>query len=153
MTIRPTQSRDIADMQTILDETQLFPSTFLPDMIAGFLDTKDGSQLWLSCESEGSITGFCFAEPEPHTDGTWNMRALAVLPTTQRNGHGAALVAALEAQLAADGHRILIVDTSGAEAYAQARAFYAAQHYEDAARIRDFWAAGDDKVTFRKTLI
>lgn len=52
----------------------------------------------------------------------------------------------------ADGVRILLADTSGTEDFAATRGFYAAKGYTEEARIRDFWAAGDDKVTFRKAL-
>ena len=54
--------------------------------------------------------------------------------------------------LQAKGARILIADTSGTEAFAPPRAFYAANGYAEEARIRDFWATGDDKVVFWKAL-
>jgi len=80
------------------------------------------------------------------------MLALAVHPHVQGKGYGAALVRAAEAHLREAGHRILIVDTSGTDDFAQTRAFYAHLGYAEEARIRDFWADGDDKVTFRKAL-
>lgn len=86
------------------------------------------------------------------TDGTFNMLALAVHPSSQAQGHGAALVAEMESFLAAGGGRLLIVETSGANALAAARAFYRAAGYGEEATIRDFWAAGDDTVVFRKEL-
>jgi len=65
------------------------------------------------------------------------MLALAMHRDCQGNGMDAALVAAAAARLGAQGQRILIVETSGTEDYA---------------RIRDFRAAGDDKVIFRNAL-
>ena len=55
------------------------------------------------------------------TEGTWNMLALGVSPDHHRSGLGRALVAAAEPMLAARDARLLIVDTSGTEAFAQAR--------------------------------
>ena len=46
----------------------------------------------------------------------------------------------------------MIVDTSGTEAFAETRAFYRKNGYTEEARIRDYWADGDDKITFRKPL-
>ena len=46
----------------------------------------------------------------------------------------------------------MIVDTSGTDDFAMTRKFYSQNGYEEEARIRDFWADGDDKVIFRKAL-
>lgn len=80
------------------------------------------------------------------------MLAIAVLPDHQGKGVGGAIVNALEGLLQQGGHRVLIADTSGADAFESTRAFYRKNGYEEAARLRDFWAEGDDKVTFWKSL-
>ncbi|WP_424974400.1 GNAT family N-acetyltransferase [Dinoroseobacter sp. S124A] len=76
------------------------------------------------------------------------MLALAVRPDLQGKRLGAALAHAVEQHLKEKGQRVLIVDTSGTEDFALTRKFYAQNGYEDGARIRDFWAEGDDKVIF-----
>ena len=58
----------------------------------------------------------------------------------------------VESQLADEGGRILLVDTSGKEEFKRTRTFYDMLGYEREARIRDYWSSGDDKVTFRKVL-
>ena len=149
--IKPTVSSDVPALQTVLDETGLFPSEMLHDMLAGFLG--DASEdIWLTCHLQDQAVGFCYAVPEQLTEGTWNMLALAVLPAHQGSGCGAALVTYLEALLRERGQRILIVDTSGSEDFAPTRRFYKTIGYAEEARIRDFWAKGDDKVTFWKRL-
>ena len=80
------------------------------------------------------------------------MLAIAVLPSSQGLGHGGALVAHLEAVLRRRKQRILIVDTSGVDAFARTRDFYRKSGYTEEARIRDFWATGDDKIVFWKSL-
>ncbi len=149
--IQPTVLQDVPALQRLVDETGLFPSGLLPDMVAGFLG-DDPQDIWLTCHLDGTPVGFCYAVPEQMTAGTWNMLALAVLPVHQGQGLGARLVARLETLLEARGQRILIVDTSGTGEFALTRRFYAKNGYDEEARIRDFWADGDDKVTFRKAL-
>lgn len=152
MDIRPTLAADIPAMEVVLDATGLFPSEMLADMIAGYLADQVEGEIWLSCDVDGVVQGFCYARAEALTDGTWNMLAIAVAPSCQGLGCGGAICARLEATLASQGQRILIADTSGTDDFQQARAFYAKQGYSEEARIRDFWQAGDDKVTFRKAL-
>lgn len=139
-------------MKRVLEGTDLFPADMLPDMLAGFLAGDTSGQLWLTCEEDGVAIGFCYAIPEPLTEGTWNMLAIAVLPSRQGHGAGKALVSRLESDLKSQGNRLLIVDTSGADGFAATRAFYRNTGYEEEARIRDFWSVGDDKIIFRKAL-
>jgi ribosomal protein S18 acetylase RimI-like enzyme len=153
MNIRPTKHGDLADLQQVLDSTELFPSEMLPQMVGNFLSGDDGSNLWLTCEIDGKAVGFCYAVPEKLTDRAWNMLALAVLPLLQGKGHGGALVAQLETTLRGRGQRIVIADTSGVDAFAQTREFYRKNGYAEEARIRDFWAEGDDKIVFWKSLV
>jgi len=152
MNVRQTRSADLSGIEAVLDETPLFPKEILGDLIAGFLSEQESEDLWLTCEKGGTIAGFCYAVPEMMTDGTWNMLAIGVHPSRQGTGCGRALVAHLETALKERGNRILIVDTSSSDDYAEARAFYVKNGYEEEARIRDFWSAGDDKITFRKAL-
>ena len=149
--IKPAISDDIADLQAVVKQTQLFPSEMLPDMLAASR-AEDGMALLLTCHLDGVAVGLCYAVPEDLADGTWNMRALAVRPDQQGKRLGTALVASAEQHLKAKGQRILIVDTSGTDDFALTRAFYAKNGYDEEARIRDFWAEGDDKVVFRKAL-
>ena len=106
----------------------------------------------MTCHVDGVAVGLCFAEHEKLTDRTWNMLALVVLPDLQGKNVGTALVQAMEDHLRSKGQRILVVDTSGKDEFALTRKFYVKNYYEEEARIRDFWAKGDDKVTYRKAL-
>jgi ribosomal protein S18 acetylase RimI-like enzyme len=86
------------------------------------------------------------------TTGTWNLYLIAIHPNRQGQGYGAALIAHLEQSLAARGERVLIVETSGLPAFDRTRAFYRKIGYEEEARIREFYQAGEDKIVFRKAL-
>lgn len=149
--IKPTTSDDVAGLTAVLDGTELFPSDMLPDMLAPAL-AGETEAFGLTCHHAGQAVGLCYTVPEELADGTWNMLALAVRPDLQGKGLGAALVSAAERHLKGNGQRILIVETSGTDDFALTRKFYAQNGYEEEARIRDFWADGDDKVIFRKAL-
>jgi ribosomal protein S18 acetylase RimI-like enzyme len=149
--IKPTSDNDVVGLQAVLDGTGLFPSEMLPDMLAPAL-AGETEAFWLTCHSNGEAVGLCYTVPEDFADGTWNMLALGVRPDLQGKRLGAALVAAAEQHLRDKGQRILIVDTSGTDDFALTRKFYVQNGYEEEACIRDFWADGDDKVTFRKAL-
>ena len=155
VTVRTLRNDDLPAIATIIDATELFPSEMLPDMTASFTSGAEpdaADDVWLTATLDGEPAGVCFAKPEDLTDGTWNMLALAVSPDHQGGGLGAAMTNDLERRLAGRGVRILIVDTSGTDDFALTRKFYEKQGYGPEARIRDYWAAGDDKVTFRKAL-
>jgi len=154
MMIRQTKQQDTPAMQAILDATDLFPAEILPDMLDDFLGNREDGDLWLTCERDGAVIGFCYAVPEPMAEGTWNMLAIAVLPDCQGTGAGTLLARHLEEALRGgeDEARILIADTSGTDAFARTRDFYRRNGYTEEARIRDFWGAGDDKVVFWKSL-
>ena len=152
MIVRPTLDSDIPELKLVLEGTRLFPSEMLAGMMSGYLSDGSCGDIWLTCERDGRAIGFCYAAPEPLTEGTWNMLAIAVLPEVQGIGAGNAVVAELERILREQGHRVLIVDTSGSSQFEDTRSFYRKNGYTEEARIRDFWAAGDDKIVFWKAL-
>lgn len=154
--IRPLAEADLPAIAAIAAAHEMFPPEMLPDMTAVFLAASDANaadEIWTVAALDGSPVGFCYAVPEQLAAGTWNMLALAVSPDHQGIGIGATLTNDLERRLRERGDvRILIVDTSGTDRFAPTRRFYEKQYYEPEARIRDYWAEGDDKVTFRKAL-
>lgn len=149
--IHPTTPNDIPGLQAVIDRTTLFSSDMLPGMLAPtFAGETDA--FWLTCHHDNMPVGLCYTTPEELAEGTWNMLALAVDPDLQGKGFGSALVRAAEQHLRDKDQRLLIVETSGTAAFAQTRKFYAENGYEEEARLRDFWADGDDKIVFRKSL-
>ncbi len=156
--VRPTRREDLSDLQRVLDTTGLFPSEMLPEMLGDSLSQglecapEAGHDIWLSCVTKGVVAGFCMAVPEKLTEGTWNMLAIAVLSEKQGDGLGSLILRELEAALRDRKQRLLIVDTSGSDAFAATRSFYRKNGYVEEARIRDFWAPGDDKIVLWKAL-
>jgi ribosomal protein S18 acetylase RimI-like enzyme len=58
----------------------------------------------------------------------------------------------VEQNLVARGGRMLLVETSGLSGFENTRAFYKKLGYDEEARIREFYQAGEDKIVFRKVL-
>ncbi len=152
MNVRLTTKGDIPDLKEVLRETGLFPADMLPELLDSFLSAGESEDYWLTCEHDGSAIGFCDAVPEKLAEGTWNMLAIAVSPEHQGTGAGRAMVDHLESGLRKAGHRVMIADTSGTYEFANTQEFYRKRGYTEEARIRDFWAAGDDKIVFWKAL-
>jgi ribosomal protein S18 acetylase RimI-like enzyme len=78
------------------------------------------------------------------TRGTFDLYWVCVDPEAKGRGIGRGLVAKMEEELAAEGGRLVRVETAGSPEYASTRAFYDAIKYEVVARIRDFYWAGND---------
>lgn len=148
--IRPLERRDLGRVAYLVDENEMFPSDMLADMSAAFF-AGDENQRWLVFD-DGQVDAVCYFMPEAIADRVWNLLMIAVDPKRHGEGIGSKLMQAVETQLAEKGVRILLVDTSGRGEFERTRAFYDMLGYEREARIRDYWAEGDDKITFRKVL-
>jgi ribosomal protein S18 acetylase RimI-like enzyme len=153
LVVRPAHHHDMPHLSHIINQTDLFPSELLPDMIASFLaNPNDGNDRWLTCELNGSVVGFCFAVLEKLTIGTWNMLALAVAPTHQGQGVGSQIIKELESILKQINQRLLIVESSSLPEFLKTCQFYEKNGFIREAKIRDFWALGNDKIVFWKSL-
>ena len=148
--IRPLVRSDLERVAYLVDENEMFPSDMLKDMTDGYWGGDD-RQRWLVFD-DGEVDAVCYYTPEGLADGVWNLLMIAVDPNRHGNGLGSQLMRFVERQLAREGNRMLIVDTSGKDEFRRTRAFYDMLDYEREARIRDYWSNGDDKVTFRKVL-
>ncbi len=149
--IRRVVREDVSWLKTIIDANKLFPIEMLDGMIAQYFDERSCPDIWLTFE-DGSPIAVAFCAPEQMTEGTWNLYLLAVHPDHQGRGIASTMVNYVERTLSERGERLLLVETSGLDTFAQARAFYRSCGFEEEARIREFYQSGDDKIVFRKLL-
>ncbi len=152
LTIRPVEASDLPALKTILGTIELFPPEMLDDMINDFLTNPETNAIWFAAEQEAELLALAYCDQEMLTEGTFNLYAIGVRADLQSRGIGAQMMQYLEAYLQERKHRILIVETSGSPTFAATRRFYEKIGYTQEARIRDFWAKGDDKVIFWKNL-
>lgn len=143
--VRAMAPADHASAGALAEAAGLFPADMLPG-----LAQEEGARLFVA-EGPGLI-GLAYAVPEMMTEGTWNLRAIAVAEDARRRTAGRALMEAAEMAAKQAGGRMMIVDTSGQPGFAGARAFYTALGYGLEATIRGYWAEGDDKITYCKRL-
>ena len=152
--IRPTTPDDTTALIAIADEIGFQPNELedLSEMLVDYFGCdSDSDRFWITDDDNGPV-GVAYCEPERMTDETWNLQFIAIRPDRQGQGRGATLLRYVEQTLTARGGRMLLVETSGLPGFFRTRAFYASCGYEEEARIRDFYAAGDDKIVFRKML-
>lgn len=148
--VRPSVAADCNQLADIAGDT-LFPSDMLEGMIAPFL-SGDTDALWLSAMRDEQVVGFAFACVEPMTNGSWNLKAIGVMPQVHRSGIGRMLMDALEVALRKRAARVLVIDTASGADQEAARAFYPALGFRQTGVIPEFWDVGEDKVTFSKLL-
>ncbi|MDJ0653846.1 MAG: GNAT family N-acetyltransferase [Xanthomonadales bacterium] len=149
MSSRPAVPADIPAIRHVLQDTALFPSELLEELIHPFFHDDSHGEHWFVHDSDREgVIGFGFVRPEPLADGTWNLVAIGVRNHMQGRGVGAAMMRYVEEHLA--DQRVLIVETSSVPEYARTRRFYSNLGFAHEATIRDYWAAGDDKVIFWK---
>jgi ribosomal protein S18 acetylase RimI-like enzyme len=98
------------------------------------------------------LVGYACFGATPSTDRTYDLYWIAVHPDAQHAGAGSALMRAVERQLVSRPARLMIVETSSRDDYAPTRRFYNKRGYEEAARLRDFYAPGDDRVVLSKRM-
>ena len=99
---------------------------------------------------EEVLVGYACWGPTPATDRTWDLYWIAVDTALQGAGIGTILLEEVERRLVGQHARMLIAETSSRSDYAATRGFYERRGYAEAARVRDFYAPGDDRIIFVK---
>ncbi len=152
--IRPTTPDDTAALIALADAIGFQPNEIeeLGEMLTNYFGGNRGRDHFWVTDDDGEPVGVAYYAPERMTEGTWNLYLIAVRPDLQGQGRGTALLRYVEQALTARGERVLLVETSGLASFERTRAFYRKCGYDEEARIRDFYKAGDDKIVYRKTL-
>jgi len=99
-----------------------------------------------------NLVGYACWGPTPGTEATWDLYWIVVDRERQGAGVGTQLLRETERRLAADGCRLVVVETSSRADYAPTRRFYEARGFTRAATISGYYAPGDDLVIYTKDL-
>lgn len=150
--IRVVQTNDIDGLKKVCDSSGLFPSEYLDDMIADYLNNSETQDIWFTYIDDNKPVAIGYCVPEKFTNGTYNLLAIGVLQNTQRKGIASEMMNYIEQTVKSKQGRILIVETSNDEAQIGARKLYEKLGYTKEAIIRDFWNDGEDKIVFWKKL-
>ena len=103
-------------------------------------------------EAADAIAGYACYGPTPLTEGVFDLYWIAVHPKAQGCGVGRELIKCVENDIRSRGGRMLLIETSSRKEYDATIGFYKRTNYELAARIKNFYRIGDDKLIFLKEL-
>ncbi len=151
--IRETTNTDSDALLAIVKSSGQFDENALAhvkETLTGYL-AGESEDLWFTAD-DGEPIEVAYCAPEPVTDGTWNLLMLWTRHDRNGQGHGSALVSRVEQVLTERDARLLIVETSGLPDFEDARNFYSKCGFTQEARIKNFFAAGDDKIIYTKLL-
>ena len=127
------------------------PPTELPPPTSRFPLPTSSDYLFLGAFTpEDELAGYACYGPTPGTDRTFDLYWIAVDPAMHRAGIGTTLLNEVERRLKGRHARMLVVETSSRSDYAPTRGFYGRRGYNETARVRDFYAPGDDRIIFTK---
>ena len=151
--IRETIQTDSDALLAIIESSGQFDENGLAHVKETLNDyfAGESEDLWFTAD-DGEPVGVAYCAPEPVTDGTWNLLMLWTRRDRNGQGHGSALVNHLEQILTEREARLLIVETSGLPDFENARNFYDKCGFTQEARIKNFFAVGDDKIVYTKML-
>lgn len=101
-------------------------------------------------EIDGALSGWACWGPTPGTEGTFDLYWIVVDAGRHGSGVGSQLMDEMHRRIAGRA-RLVLIETSGRADYATTRAFYARHGYHLVSTIPDFYAPGDDRVTYARS--
>ena len=153
MIVKTTQQHR-AQLLAIIEANGQFDADGLA-YVASTLDAylaNSQEAIWLTALTNAAPVGVAYCAPEPVTDGTWNLLMLWLQDGFEGKGFAQALVAEIENELRARNARLLLVETSQLPDFERARKFYKNYGFQLEAEVKDFFAAGDNKLIYTKAL-
>jgi D-alanine-D-alanine ligase len=153
------QESDAAAVQALVAATGFFSEAELQIAVELVEETlsrgKESDYEFVFADAPGKpgrLLGYTCYGPIPETHSSYDLYWIAVSPEQQRQGLGHELLQETEQLARQQGARRMFVDTSGREQYTPTRNFYERMGYRAEARLIDFYAPGDDKVIYAKSL-
>ncbi len=107
---------------------------------------------FLFAEIDRSLAGYVCYGPVPGTSGSYDLYWIAVAPERQGRGIGRDLLQRTEALVGGAGGRQIYIETSSRAQYRPTHGFYLAAGYTLEANLKDFYAPGDGKLIYRRSL-
>ncbi|WP_298540766.1 N-acetyltransferase [uncultured Aquimarina sp.] len=150
--IRKVKKEDVVSLKEVLDSSGLFPSHLLEEMINNYFNDGSSTDIWFTAINKDKPISIGYCAPERLTEGTYNLYAIAVHKDYQGKGIGKKKMDYIENLLRENGHRVLIVETSGKSEFELTRKFYHKCKYTKQAVIPEFYDKDDDKIVFWKKL-
>lgn len=99
-----------------------------------------------------AVVGYACYGQIPLTQGSYDLYWIAVDQAEQGQGLGRKILEESERLIRRDGGRNVYIETSGRPDYASTQGFYTRCGYLREAVLKGFYAPGDDKLIYSKTL-
>ena len=149
----PSDCDQVLDITAHIDIFSVTDKECVQELWDAYIDHGlDSGYIFDVYRENGQALAYVCYGPTPLTVGTWDIYWLAVSPPQRRRGLARALLTSAEEQIARQGGRLIVIETSGTNDYRGTRRFYMACGYRRQAVIRDFYAPGDDLVIYGKVL-
>lgn len=159
MIINPIRNNERDAMLGLAVDTGLFTVKEAEDLLGSVLDSLANAELpeghtAVVCREhpDGPAIGWSYFAPDQYAEHVWNVWWIGVCPNHHGAGAAQALLSHVERAAAASGARVIIIETSDQTALARARSFYTKLGYAERGRIPDFYATGESKVVFSRSL-
>ena len=157
--LRPAEPKDTSKLIALAVATGLFTVDEADYLLGGVLERLFAGNLGtdhvvcVAVDSHtDSPTGWAYFARNNNGNQVWDLWWIGVDPAWQRQGVGATLLRFVETHVKSAGGRLLIIETSALPALVQTRRFYARQGYAECGVVPDYYADGDDRVTFVKRM-
>ena len=158
--IRRLEPRDRSRIEEMLVSSGKFTAIEIDvalELVDAALEEGDESGYIVVMVEEGKANrktyGYACYGPIPLTQGAYDLYWIVVDPAAQGKGLGGYLLKYVERDVLKLGGRLLLIDTSSQESYSGTIHFYESKGFQLAARIKNFYRIGDDKLIFSKELI
>ena len=145
----PALRRLVAATEVFYPEERAIAHELLEERLR--IGKKSGYE-FIFAELDGDLVGYCAWGAVPLTMQSYDLYWIAVVPRCEGLGIGRRLLALAERAVAGRGGGDVYIETSSRGVYVRTRRFYRAARYRQVARLRNFYAPGDDKVVFCKTI-
>ena len=150
-------STDVEDIVGIVRSTGFFSDDEL--VIAAELVEErllkgiESDYYFLFLEINGKLTGYSCYGPVPGTLNSFDLYWIAVKNESRGMGLGRLILEKSEEKIASMNGINIYIETSSRDQYLPTRMFYEACGYKAEAFLKNFYAPGDDKIIYVKSLI
>jgi ribosomal protein S18 acetylase RimI-like enzyme len=114
--------------------------------------SRDCSYQFLFAEDNDTVLGYTCYGLIPATCGSYDLYWIAVDEHFRSRGLGKELMKQTQYIIRSSGGRLIYVETSSRDQYKPTHGFYESCGYQKEALLKDFYAPGDSKIIYTRTL-
>lgn len=147
---------DLENVREILTSTGFFYDFEIDvaiELVQEYLDKgPESGYHFIFAEIDGETVGYACFGSIPCTKHSFDLYWIGVHQNSRGSGIGRKVLQASEKSIAEMGGKKIFIETSSTEKYHPTRKFYLDNNYSEAALLKDFYAPGDSKHIYEKSL-